>query len=349
MCVILFAKDTRPTDQMIDLAWKKNDHGGGLAWRETDKKTGEVLVHWKKGIQTVEEMYEIMSELPLPYVAHFRIASSGGIRQDLCHPFPVCEDVPLALEGTTNGNVLFHNGDWNDWDAYLRFVAPSARASGIKLPSRGRMNDTRTMAWLTHVMGDTFLELLPTQKGLLFGPKSYDIFLGKGWVKINDVYCSNEHFWPKYVSSQGGSGSSKYTSQCAHGDCRSRELVGNTGKCKDHQVQASQVSRTVRDNSTAHGSGTSGVAQQHGPFPTAAGRVPLVSRALALKLCPEGKDNKHLRKISKSLFKEIIKAHDRIDKNENQKTVARAIKDLEEASVRAYSQAQSHSSSGLQV
>jgi hypothetical protein len=167
MCVILIAKDKHPTDKMVEQAWKRNDDGGGLAWREKNK-AGDTIVRWHKGIESVEEMYDIMMKLPFPYVAHFRIASSGGIRPEFTHPYPVEPNVSVSLKGTTNGYVLFHNGDWKGWDDYM---LKTAAGFGARIP-RGKFNDTRAMAWLTHVVGDGFLEVLPTQKGFSSDPRT---------------------------------------------------------------------------------------------------------------------------------------------------------------------------------
>src|SRR3990167_4580457 len=119
-----------------------NDHGGGVAWREGG------LVHWKKGLDEAE-MQEFVAALPLPFVAHFRIASCGAKSKELCHPFPVSKDASLALEGTTKGYVLFHNGHWAEWKP---FTKETALKMGRPLPT-GQWSDTRAMAWAAHNYG----------------------------------------------------------------------------------------------------------------------------------------------------------------------------------------------------
>lgn len=208
MCVIAIVDKVRPTDKMIDAMWEKNKHGGGLAWRE--RREGKKVVHWKKGIEKIEEMKQMMTDLPLPYIAHFRIASidGGGVNPKLTHPFPIAESAPLDLEGTTEGDVLFHNGNWKDWDSLCRETITGR--PGVKIPT-GKWSDTRGIAWLCAIYGNGFMEWLPQQKGIIFGPKGFEIFVGSGWHEVEDagtkVWCSNDYFWIKPVHQSHGNNS----------------------------------------------------------------------------------------------------------------------------------------------
>src|SRR5690242_816977 len=109
MCVIMLASKTRPTEEMIRAAWSKNPDGAGIAWPDR----GEVA--WEKGIMKVDRILELCAKVPMPYVAHFRVASVGGVKETLTHPFIVSLDAPLMLKGRTKGALLFHNGHWGAW------------------------------------------------------------------------------------------------------------------------------------------------------------------------------------------------------------------------------------------
>lgn len=176
---------------MVEKAYDHNDDGAGVASRETNEQ-GEAVVYWKKGLNK-EEMVEMCAKLPLPYVAHFRINSIGGVRPSLTHPFPVHKSGSCALEGRTKGHVLFHNGTWKEWEEYMR---QAAIFSNTPLPM-GRNSDTRAMAWLCSIYGPGWMETLPDQKGIIFGPTDAQtqIFDGNGWVKVNDIWCSNDYFY----------------------------------------------------------------------------------------------------------------------------------------------------------
>src|SRR3989304_6023640 len=122
MCVIFKASDVRPTAKMVELAFAKNNHGAGVAWRsEVD---GKPVVRWEKGLD-IEAIRGRVETLPLPFVCHFRLPSKDtpGKLGHMCHPFPLNSGVSLELKGTTEGYVLFHNGHWNNWRLDLKTAA----------------------------------------------------------------------------------------------------------------------------------------------------------------------------------------------------------------------------------
>lgn len=224
MCVIFVVSDERPSPLMVSQAWQRNDHGGGVAWREG----GEV--HWKKDLKLID-MQDLCAELPLPYVAHFRIASQGGIRGDLCHPFEVTHNPSTATKGRTKESVLFHNGDWNQWRSYMLNAAVH---SGYPLP-KGRWSDSRAMAWLGAVYGPGFFELVG-EKLVLFGPDTLDVF-GFGWKDVNKVLCSNDFFVPVpvYQGQHVNNNYSQYwgTKICKFGRC-TKPRMDDSDYCEDH-------------------------------------------------------------------------------------------------------------------
>lgn len=209
MCVIFWVNKERPTQGMVEKAFDHNDDGAGIAHR-TVNDAGEPVVEWKKGLD-VKQMIELCATLPIPYIAHFRIASIGGIRDSLTHPFPITRSGSLALSGQTKGYVLFHNGHWKEWNAHCLQAAGARDADGkvIQIPM-GRWSDTRAMAWLCSIYGPGFMEFLPDQKGIIFGPKDMQIFDGNGWekIKVNSsgdfVWCSNDYFMKGQTVSGSG-------------------------------------------------------------------------------------------------------------------------------------------------
>lgn len=203
MCVIFIAEVVRPTGDMVEKAFRANGAGGGVAWRK-DKKT----VAWKKGLD-VEEMKELCATLPLPYIAHFRIPSAGQARQpELCHPFPIDHKVPLFLEGTTGGYVLFHNGHWSKWKEYS---LEAAVKSDVDIPM-GRWIDTRAMAWVASIYGLGILEFID-EKAVAFGPADIEVVSGTGWFEIEvgkgtdmKKFWASNRGWENYVGNIHGRG-----------------------------------------------------------------------------------------------------------------------------------------------
>lgn len=231
MCVIMVCKDDekRPTEKMIEDAWFVNDDFGGVAWRE------DGLVHWKKGIEDVETMKQLIAGLPVPFVAHFRIASSGPIVPELTHPIPVDEEVPLYLHGKTGGAVLFHNGTWGKWQDYSMEMTIHLRAEGggkIKVP-KGPWNDTRTMAWAAAHYGHEVLHFIG-EKCVIFSPTELEVYR-KDWDIVNGVLCSNKHFdrtWQQ-TSYGGNSSTSRY---CKFGSCTATAGLDKDYRCPKHPL-----------------------------------------------------------------------------------------------------------------
>lgn len=243
MCVIFFAEKTRPTESMIDRAWSRNDDGGGIAWREKDEKTEEVMVNWKKGL-SLDEMQKMAAELPLPYIMHFRIASVGGPLPQLTHPFPVDREGRNFLNGKTKGYVLFHNGHYNDWKKDMK---EAALRYGKRIPD-GKWSDTRAMAWIASMAGVNYMEMIE-EKGIAFSPRNMELFWGAGWYQVGDVWCSNTYWTnstPKKHSSSDPTGAygrgeaddlvyngANYTI-CIAPKCQIRDNLDANGYCPQH-------------------------------------------------------------------------------------------------------------------
>lgn len=186
MCVIAVAAKERCSPEMVAKMFQANQHGAGIAWRDKDEK-GVGTVAWKKGLD-LEEVTELCAQVPLPYVAHFRIPSCGGPSLFLTHPFPIQKDVPLELEGSTKGNVLFHNGHWTAWKTTM--LDASIRGNG-KLPL-GKWSDSRAMAWMAAHYGIGMLEFID-EKAVVFGPIELELFGSGTWGKASEgIWVSNK-------------------------------------------------------------------------------------------------------------------------------------------------------------
>lgn len=172
-------KPVRPTPEQIEKCYEQNPSGAGVAWREGG------LVKWKKGLN-LQEAQDLIAELPMPFVAHFRIPSCGGSVKSLCHPFPINKAVSLALEGETKDYVLFHNGHWGPWKTSMMEATLKMRA---KLPV-GHWSDSRAMAWMANLYGPGVLDFID-EKVIAFGPEDYEVF-GSGWEKVDEVWFSNK-------------------------------------------------------------------------------------------------------------------------------------------------------------
>lgn len=236
MCVIMVASKKRPTEDMVGKAFHTNSDGGGVAWRE------DGLVHWEKGLN-LEEMLTRCAELPLPFIAHFRISTCGGKVPTLCHPFPINNTAALDLKGTTDGYVLFHNGHWSDWKKY---VLKAAINSNHKLTMREDWSDTRAMALIANHAGIGALQFVG-EKAVVFGPEDIELFEGGQFSEEEGVWCSNLSWKNRHTNWRGvvddevdpyanyyhGVGTSYRGSLCTEGRCtnpRVKEFL----HCRDH-------------------------------------------------------------------------------------------------------------------
>lgn len=247
MCVIALVTKVRPKPEAVEKMFFSNDHGGGLAWREKDEKTGLTIVRWKKGLEE-KEMQELIAELPIPFVAHFRIASCGAKSKELCHPFPIGKEATLALEGTTKGYVLFHNGHWTEWKT---FTKETALKMGKPIPM-GQWSDTRAMAWAAHNYGLGILEFID-EKVVAFGPNDLEVMRGSGWDEVDGIWCSNKtwsygaggrhkgnsqanQFFGRPDPQQGGKGDTYYTTP-------PKSMAGGDASKKRDEVPGGDFSR----------------------------------------------------------------------------------------------------------
>lgn len=315
MCVIMLAQRTRPTDEMIEKAWAQNDDGAGIAWREN----GEVF--FEKGIMEIEGIKELCAKVPMPYVVHFRVASIGGVKPELTHPFPINKKAPLYLSGKTKGGVLFHNGHWSDWSAK---AMEAAIHSNTPVPT-GVYSDTRAMAWLLSIYGPGFMEFLPQQRGVYFTPTQMDVFTGPGWTKVNEIWCSNDIFWNKGKGSFSGptqtTNYSTYGRICHVGRCTNKALAGKT-TCESCEKKPSSGTNVTPLPAVGATGAQGGAGNTTAPFAPA-------GTFLTKK---EAEIRYRQGDMSKNMMKRFQKHHDQL-LSKNPKAISKATKELLELTV----------------
>lgn len=184
MCVILVCPPkVRPDMATLQACWDANPHGAGMAWRER----GEV--RWLK-TNDVKEIYDIAKLKHGEIVIHFRIASVGGVSDDLRHPFPVSKRSGLASSGSAKA-VLFQNGTWGGYSEALRF----AESEGHKIPE-GKMSDSRAAAFLCSIYGHDFLKRCGFSRWVFFGAKGTAIY--GDFAKVKGIRYSNT-YWRRHT------------------------------------------------------------------------------------------------------------------------------------------------------
>ena len=310
MCVIMLVSKVRPSEEMVERAWHANKDGMGIAHREG----GDVV--WEKGVMDLNRAKELCAKTPLPYVAHFRVASIGGVKPSLTHPFVVGPEARLDLVGRTKVGVLFHNGHWNPWNEK---VLDAAIHSNNKIPEGSDWSDSRAMAWLVHIYGPGLMEVLPSQKGILMTPKKLHIFTGNGWEKINEVWCSNDYFWGR----TRGNYRNTYHRLCSVGRCTNNAQSG-----KDMCEKCETELKAKMEKDTGAGNSASSVGQPTAMTIVNGGNTRPLARLYTMAEVEVFYKNSA---ISKSILKKYRKANGARGQTKGSRA-ARALKQMQDLS-----------------
>ncbi len=213
MCIIAVCVSRKLTPTEIRNCAEVNSDGAGIAWRERDKN------HFRKGFMYVEEFEEFYKNFSvLPHIVHFRIATSGGVTEEMCHPYIVSLESPLRTKWDGSNPLLFHNGVIHDWrNTFLQFLPEVARERRKRAGSRHRSkilsgcwSDTRAAAVMVALLGDEVLSFLEGKFALL--DKNGHIRMWGGFEKVEGVYFSNDSYKvPPVIETWGKSESYSYT------------------------------------------------------------------------------------------------------------------------------------------
>lgn len=183
MCVIV-AKDEGcrvPDISTLRKCWDRNPHGAGFMWKEKDGS-----VSGKKGFMTWEDFESAWKSQGFSkddgVIIHFRLATSGGISQGNCHPFPVTKKVKELKALSFNANMaVVHNGVFG----------------------AGTDSLSDTMLWVKDFFSDDPKITKKLEKSLGFNRvaimgKGLDCasLLGHGWSQYKECWFSNTHWVP---------------------------------------------------------------------------------------------------------------------------------------------------------
>jgi hypothetical protein len=188
---------------VFERMWRSNDDGFGMMYRSRGGGVGIV-----KGIHDEEEAWEVYSQLPegVPHVLHFRLATHGGVRPELTHPFVVSEGSPILEAGVVTEPVLAHNGIWGLYAAKQKEV-------GLRLD--GPVSDSRVLAaWLgrlvrerplREVLEERYGEVVSAGRVVVVDPATWKIHVVGDWIRegpflfSNGSYREDRFLFPKGV------------------------------------------------------------------------------------------------------------------------------------------------------
>ena len=190
MCVIAVSPiGEKVPREVFERMWRSNDDGFGMMYRARD---GVAIL---KGLLDMEEAWEAYSQLPerVPHVLHFRLATHGGVKPELTHPFVVHEESPLVQAGVSERPVLAHNGVWS---------LHALKQKEVQL--EGPVSDTRVLAaWLgrlakkrpiKEVLKERYYEVLSAGRVVVVDPATWRLHLVGHWIREGDFLFSNHSF-----------------------------------------------------------------------------------------------------------------------------------------------------------
>lgn len=189
MCVIIHSPDKkhRPTTADLAACLRSNPHGIGVAYEDTPR-----LLRVSKAVDQTEVL-RLVRDHDGPLTIHYRYATAGGVRPELCHPFPATAKAETWLDYRAS-SVLFTNGTWQGWEANY-----GAMAKILDLPMlKGAMSDTRALASIVgHTAKANWLEEVPDQstyfdtiRTLVMRPNRKPLMQGD-WETVKGVHYSN--------------------------------------------------------------------------------------------------------------------------------------------------------------
>lgn len=249
MCLIIASPTgKRISDKILEEAARSNGDGAGLAWLQ-----GGGIVRFKKGL-TVEDVKKLLDgeAKGKAWVAHFRIATHGGVRPELTHPFTIDAEASVALEGEAP-SVLFHNGTFQEWKQYL---LQAAATSGTPLPE-APWSDSRALAFCCGVFGKHFLSIIDNQSRFLVfdaAAEEADRMMCWGnWYNFEVFKFSNQGTSAFYSSSYGGGSNANFPNRQAleEGEEKVESAAANTEESNKSSSETPNPSKDSHKSSTS--------------------------------------------------------------------------------------------------
>lgn len=97
MCIVILNTKGELDWNTFENCWANNPDGAGIAYVEDG--TLKIIKEMESPEQLFLLYHDIRQENSLPMVIHFRIATSGRVNEDNCHPFEVFPGLAMAHNG----------------------------------------------------------------------------------------------------------------------------------------------------------------------------------------------------------------------------------------------------------
>lgn len=196
MCVIAVSEigQPLPSDAVLKKCWDNNADGAGFMYHD-----GE-YVQIRKGFMTFEAFSNALADvisneidpIATSFVFHFRIKTTGEVKPECCHPFPLTQShEELGWQAAYTSLGIAHNGTILGRDT--------------------DKNTSDTMDYITSVLftissmfeGDTFIydenalslieETINGSRMAMLTPYGYVAMVGE-WIEDDGIYYSNDSY-----------------------------------------------------------------------------------------------------------------------------------------------------------
>lgn len=190
MCVIAYAaKGIEISEKEFRNCFINNPDGAGFMIYDPAKKK----VHIRKGFMDFESFWNAVKDLPTDKdrVFHFRIATSGKVSPECCHPFVLTDNLDDMRQTDVYSDMGFsHNGVMADFTPTAALNAPYSDTmhfgAEILYPLRSKLYEESTQYLLKKAMG--------TNKYAILGKKGVIILGAWNTSKETGIQYSNASY-----------------------------------------------------------------------------------------------------------------------------------------------------------
>lgn len=188
MCIIAYAKNgVQIEENVIRTMFEGNPDGAGIMWKPLDG--GDIEI--RKGFMEAERLLKAWNKIPVECerAIHCRIATSGKISKECCHPFPVRPKTDMMKKSTDKCYMaLMHNG-------VIKQCTPK---SGMEATCSDTMVFAAKYLYPLQKQIDKecvqdLLDSFAASRLLIMRANAPTIMLGN-WVKDKGVYYSNTSY-----------------------------------------------------------------------------------------------------------------------------------------------------------
>lgn len=188
MCIIAYApKGVKLEERTIKTMFSCNPDGAGIMWKPLHGGNVEI----SKGFMTVDDLLKAWAEIPVDCekAIHCRIATSGKISTECCHPFPVRPKTSMMKKAKDKCYMaLMHNG----------VIHQCTPTKGMKAEYSDSMLFAAKYLYPLQKMIDKdcvkdLLESFSSSRLLIMRADAETIMLGN-WIEDNGVYYSNSTY-----------------------------------------------------------------------------------------------------------------------------------------------------------